>query len=102
MFGSTEQDIKLPTQIQVHLTYQTAFVDDAGKLQIRPDLYNLDSRTLAEIKIEHGKIDPAPSRKREQETASDRSSRSAGTGTNFHSTSSEPAGYPRPRAPIYR
>ncbi|MBV9533247.1 MAG: L,D-transpeptidase family protein [Bradyrhizobium sp.] len=103
MFASTEQDIQLPpTQIWVHLTYQTAFVDNAGKLQIRPDLYNLDSRTLAAIKSEQGTNDPAPSRKREQEAASDRPARSGGTGTSLHSTSYEPAGYPGSGAPIYR
>jgi hypothetical protein len=53
MFGSSEQDLQLqPTPIWVHLTYQTAFVDSAGKLQMRRDIYNLDSRTLAAIKSE--------------------------------------------------
>jgi murein L,D-transpeptidase YcbB/YkuD len=70
MFGSAEQDIQLPTQIWVHLTYQTAFADNAGKLQMRRDLYNLDSRTLAAIKSERGIVEPAPERKREQEVAS--------------------------------
>jgi murein L,D-transpeptidase YcbB/YkuD len=71
MFGSVEQDIQLqPSQIWVHLTYQTAFVDNVGKLQIRPDVYNLDSRTLAAIKSERGSIEPAPDRTREQEMAS--------------------------------
>ena len=37
MFGSAEQDIQLqPTPIWVHLTYQTAFVDNAGKLRNAP------------------------------------------------------------------
>ena len=35
MYGRSEIDIKFPTPIPVHITYQTAFVDDAGKLQIR-------------------------------------------------------------------
>ena len=56
-------------QIWVHLTYQSAFVDDAGKLQIRRDVYNLDSRTLAAIKSERGIIEPPQERKREQEVA---------------------------------
>jgi hypothetical protein len=107
MFGSAEQDIQLPpTQIWVHLTYQTAFVDNAGKLQIRPDLYNLDSRTLAAIKSERGMIEPAPNRKRGQETASgpvfDRSARPTGAGAKLRSTSYEAASYVRPQAPIYR
>jgi murein L,D-transpeptidase YcbB/YkuD len=67
MFGKVEQDIQLiPAQIWVHLTYQTAFVDAAGKLQIRNDVYNLDSRTLAAIKSERGGIEPASERKREE------------------------------------
>ena len=33
MFGSGEQVLQLqPTPIWVHLTYQTAFVDEAGRL----------------------------------------------------------------------
>jgi len=28
----------------VHLTYQTAFVDDDGKLQVRDDIYGFDKR----------------------------------------------------------
>jgi len=28
----------------VHLTYQTAFVDDAGKLEFRDDIYGFDAR----------------------------------------------------------
>ena len=36
MYGSTEQEIPLDSvPIWIHLTYQTAFVDDEGKLQIR-------------------------------------------------------------------
>jgi L,D-transpeptidase YcbB len=47
---SPEHEISLGSgPIWIYLTYQTAFVDDAGKLQIRRDLYNLDSRTLAAI-----------------------------------------------------
>ena len=34
MFGSSEININFPKVIPVHLTYQTAFVDDAGKLQL--------------------------------------------------------------------
>ena len=70
MFGTAEQDIQLPEKIWVHLTYQSAFVDDAGKLQTRRDVYGLDGRTLAAIKSERGIIDPIQERKREQEVAS--------------------------------
>jgi murein L,D-transpeptidase YcbB/YkuD len=68
MYGAGEQNLQLqPTQIWVHLTYQTAFVDTTGKLQFRRDVYGLDSRTLAAIKSERGNIEPE--RNREQEIA---------------------------------
>jgi|EndMetStandDraft_8_1072994.scaffolds.fasta_scaffold09248_1 L,D-transpeptidase YcbB len=66
MFGAGEQDIQLPVPIWVHLTYQTAFVDDAGKLQTRRDLYNIDSRTMAAIKSERGMIETPQERKRDE------------------------------------
>jgi murein L,D-transpeptidase YcbB/YkuD len=69
MFGTGEQDIQLPAQVWVLLTYQNAFVDDAGQLQIRRDIYNIDSRTFAAIKSERGMIEPMQDRKREQEVA---------------------------------
>ena len=43
MYGRSEIDLKFPTPIPVNITYQTAFVDDAGKLQIRKDIYGRDS-----------------------------------------------------------
>src|SRR5262249_53970143 len=67
--GTGEKDIHPPAQIWVLLTYQTAFVDDAEKLQPRRDIYNIDSRTLAAIKSERGMIEPLQERKREQEVA---------------------------------
>src|SRR6266516_1294626 len=69
MLGTGEQDIQLPAQIWVLLTYQNAFVDEAGKLQIRRDIYNLDNRTLAAIKTERGMIEPPQERKREEAVA---------------------------------
>jgi hypothetical protein len=110
MFGSAEQDIALPpTQIWVHLTYQTALVDGAGKLQIRPDLYGLDSRTLAAIKGERGAIESAQGQRREQDAATGpafrRSAQPASAGANVQSMSYEPPrsyGPPSYLAPIYR
>ena len=69
MFGTGEQDIQLPAQIWVLLTYQNAFVDEAGKLQMRRDIYNIDNRTLAAIKTERGMIEPPQERKREEAVA---------------------------------
>src|SRR5262249_22143544 len=64
MYGSAEQDIQFPTFIPVHLTYQTATVED-GKLVIRPDIYGYDNRTLAAIKSERGVVEVAAERPRE-------------------------------------
>ena len=47
MYGSSEIDLKFPTPIPVNITYQTAFVDDAGKLQIRRDVYGRDATMIA-------------------------------------------------------
>jgi len=47
MYGRSEIDIKFTTPIPVNITYQTAFVDDAGKLQLRKDLYGRDAAMLA-------------------------------------------------------
>ncbi len=80
MFGGAEQDIQLQSaQISVHLTYQSAFVDDNGKLQVRPDVYNLDSRTLAAIKSERAIIETIPEGKSEQVIASGSGGRRATT-----------------------
>jgi murein L,D-transpeptidase YcbB/YkuD len=50
MFGGAEININFPTTIPVHLTYQTAFVDQSGKLVIRDDVYGRDSRMAALLK----------------------------------------------------
>ena len=50
MFGGSEININFPTGIPDHLTYQTAFVDDDGKLQIRDDVYGRDAKLLAILK----------------------------------------------------
>jgi murein L,D-transpeptidase YcbB/YkuD len=48
--SNAETDIQFPTFIPVDLTYQTAFVDDAGKLQFREDIYGRDRALLAILK----------------------------------------------------
>jgi L,D-transpeptidase YcbB len=47
MYGPNEINIDFPTFIPVNITYQTAFVDDAGKLVFRDDLYGRDRELLA-------------------------------------------------------
>jgi murein L,D-transpeptidase YcbB/YkuD len=36
--------VDFPRAINVHITYFTAWVDDSGALQTRPDLYGYDKR----------------------------------------------------------
>jgi murein L,D-transpeptidase YcbB/YkuD len=55
MYGSSEIDLKFPTPIPVNITYQTAFVDDAGKLQLRKDVYGRDATMIATLKSAHGR-----------------------------------------------
>ncbi len=115
MFGSSEQNLQLqPTPIWVHLTYQTAFVDSAGKLQMRRDVYNLDSRTLAAIKSGRGGIEAPPERKREHELVASTQRRAAPpapavpaarSGSMFQSMfNPTPSYYGRPAVPpaVYR
>ena len=115
MFGSSEQNLQLqPTPIWVHLTYQTAFVDSAGKLQMRRDVYNLDSRTLAAIKSGRGGIETPPERKREHELVASTQRRAAPpapavpaarSGSMFQSMfNPTPSYYGRPAVPpaVYR
>jgi L,D-transpeptidase YcbB len=55
MYGHSEIDLKFPTPIPVNITYQTAFVDDAGKLQFRKDVYGRDATMLALLRNTRGK-----------------------------------------------
>jgi L,D-transpeptidase YcbB len=50
MYGRSEIDLKFPTPIPVNITYQTAFVADAGKLQFRKDVYGRDATMIALLK----------------------------------------------------
>ncbi len=60
MYGTGERDIQLTTPIPVHLTYQTAFVDDAGHLAIREDIYGRDAKLLANLKGDERRVADAP------------------------------------------
>jgi murein L,D-transpeptidase YcbB/YkuD len=106
MYGGSEQNLQIqPTTVWVHLTYQTAFVDNAGKLQMRRDVYGLDSRTLAAIKSERGNLDREPESKREEIAGSSprKAANPARTGALVQPTYGTP-GYARPLPwqPIYR
>ncbi|MGB3446942.1 MAG: L,D-transpeptidase family protein [Xanthobacteraceae bacterium] len=47
MYGTSERNINFPTPIPVNISYQTAFVDGAGHLQIRRDIYGRDAAMQA-------------------------------------------------------
>src|SRR5437763_16753050 len=53
MFGRSEIDLKFTNPIPVHITYQTAFVDEHGNLQTREDIYGRDASLLAALKGDH-------------------------------------------------
>jgi L,D-transpeptidase YcbB len=56
MFGNSEIEVRLPVFIPVHVTYQTAFVDKEGKLQLRDDIYGRDKALLAVLKSDGRKV----------------------------------------------
>ena len=58
--AGSETDIQFPTFIPVNLTYQTAFVDDAGKLEFRDDIYGRDRALLAILKGDDRKVADIP------------------------------------------
>jgi murein L,D-transpeptidase YcbB/YkuD len=61
MFGKDEHTFKLVNRPMVHLTYQTAYVDDAGKLVLRDDIYGFDNRINAIMRSDERRIaDVAP------------------------------------------
>jgi L,D-transpeptidase YcbB len=60
MYGHAEVDLRFPTPIPVHITYQTAFVDAAGKLQTREDIYGRDQRLLVALKTEDKRVAEIP------------------------------------------
>jgi murein L,D-transpeptidase YcbB/YkuD len=48
--SGSETDIQFPSFIPVNLTYQTAFVDDGGKLEFRDDVYGRDKPLIGLLK----------------------------------------------------
>jgi murein L,D-transpeptidase YcbB/YkuD len=62
LYGPSEHNVNFPTPIPVHISYQTAFVDDAGELQIRPDIYGIDTKTRNLIRSERGVVEPVQER----------------------------------------
>jgi murein L,D-transpeptidase YcbB/YkuD len=56
MYGNSELNINLATPIPVHIVYHTAVVDDAGKLDIRKDVYGRDARIIALLRGSERKV----------------------------------------------
>jgi len=68
LFGRGEKIFRLARRPMVHLTYQTAFVDEAGKLDLRDDLYGFDARIRAIMHSRERRIadlSPPPDPKRD-------------------------------------
>jgi len=68
LFGRGEKIFRLARRPMVHLTYQTAFVDEAGKLDLRGDLYGFDARIHAIMHSRERRIadlSPPPDPKRD-------------------------------------
>jgi murein L,D-transpeptidase YcbB/YkuD len=72
MFGDNEHWLKFDTKIPVHLTYQTAFVDDENHLQFRPDIYGYDNRVDLAMKNPGRNFASADVQAKHQEAASAR------------------------------
>ena len=61
MYGNAERGINFKKPIPVYITYQTAFVDEAGKLQTRADIYGLDKEISAQLRDNRAVADiPVP------------------------------------------
>ncbi|MEX0591343.1 MAG: L,D-transpeptidase family protein [Xanthobacteraceae bacterium] len=60
MYGPGEININFPQPLPVHITYQTAFVDSSGTLQVRDDIYGHDARLLANLKGSDRRVADVP------------------------------------------
>jgi len=56
MLGHSEININFQHNVWVHLTYQTAFVDGDGKLQLRDDVYGTDAKMISILKGSDRKV----------------------------------------------
>jgi murein L,D-transpeptidase YcbB/YkuD len=60
LYGDQERTINLKKPIPVHVTYQTAFVDKQGQLNVRHDIYGLDTATLKLMRNDERMIADTP------------------------------------------
>jgi murein L,D-transpeptidase YcbB/YkuD len=63
LYGKGERTITFAQPIPVHLTYQTAFVDAAGNLEIRKDVYGHDSEILGQLRGSDRRVADMPIRR---------------------------------------
>lgn len=56
MFGNQEYTLNFPRTLPVHLTYQTAFVNEAGDLVFREDVYGRDAQMIGILKDSSRKV----------------------------------------------
>ncbi|AXK83177.1 murein L,D-transpeptidase [Pseudolabrys taiwanensis] len=70
LIGHDEKTFKMVNKPMVHLTYQTAYVDDGGKLVLRDDIYGFDARIRAILHSDERRIaDVAPPQDPKRELA---------------------------------
>jgi len=75
VFGHDEPTFKLVNRPMVHLTYQTAFLDD-GKLMLRDDIYGFDGRINAILHSDERRVaDVAPPQDPKRDLATMKSNR---------------------------
>jgi hypothetical protein len=93
MYGSSERTLNFKHPIPVYITYQTAFVDDAGKAQARADIYGLDRDTLNILRGDRRSSDTPIARNYNSSSKPVLSSAAAATTTASNRRSREPS-YP--------
>ncbi len=52
MVGGGEKTVHLPKTLPVHIQYFTALVDEAGKLQLRKDIYGYSKKVRAALGVD--------------------------------------------------
>ena len=65
MFGPSERNINFTRPLPVHITYQTAYVDSAGKLVIRDDIYGHDAALMSVLKGGERRVADVPIARRQ-------------------------------------
>jgi hypothetical protein len=98
MYGSSERTLNFKRPIPVYITYQTAFVDDAGKAQARADIYGLDRDTLNILRGDRRSSDTPIARNYNSSSKPVLSSAAAATTTASNRRSREPS---YPASPSY-